>query len=166
MSSAKEPMRVLDASTLAATATTYIDVFRTLDTESLSCVLSDEYSHRFAPTLANLPGPMDHHSFIARLKHVGEAMSSFTVTVKQMWLNTSLRQVLVWANSETNFHRHLRDSDDDEEWTKRGEYMFLMTMNETGERIMDVLEFVDSKATECIVGLVARALKKRSLARS
>jgi hypothetical protein len=90
-------------------------------------------------------------------------MSSFTVTIKQMWPNPSLRQVLVWAGSETNFHRHLRDSDDDEEWTKRGEYMFLMTTDESGERIMDVLEFVDSNATEEIVVMVARALEKKSL---
>ncbi|KAL9564790.1 hypothetical protein ACKAV7_011242 [Fusarium commune] len=148
--------------TATATATAYIDVFRTLDTEALPRILSDEYSHRFAPTSANLPGPMDNHGLVARLKHVGEVMSSFTATVKQMWPNPSLRQVLVWADSETNFHRHLRDSDDDKEWTKRGEYMFLMTMNESGGRIMDVLEFVDSKATEEIVGLVARALEKKS----
>ncbi|KAG5806288.1 hypothetical protein H9Q74_014019 [Fusarium xylarioides] len=166
MSSTKEPVCVLDVSTLTATATAYINVFRTLDTEALSRVLSDEYSHRFAPISANLPGPMDHHSFIARLKHVGEVMSSFTVNVKQMWPNPSLQQVLVWANSKTNFHGHLRNSDDDEEWTKRGEYMFLMTKNETGEKIMDVLEFVDSKATEGVVGLVARALEKRSSGRS
>ncbi|KAF5714804.1 hypothetical protein FMUND_7185 [Fusarium mundagurra] len=166
MSSINKPMRAPDVSTLTATATTYIDGFRTLDTEALSRILSDEYSHRFAPTSANLPGPMDHNGFIARLKHVGEVMSSFTVNIKQMWPNPSLRQVLVWANSETHFRRHLRDSDDEEEWTKRGEYMFLMTMNETGEKILDVLEFVDSKATEDIVGLVARALEKKSSAES
>jgi hypothetical protein len=105
---------------------------------------------------------MDHNGFVARFRRVGEVMSSFAVTVKQMWPNPSLRQVLVWASSETNFHRHLRDSDYDEEWRKPGEYMFLMTMNETGEEIVDVLEFVDSKATEDIVGLVARALKTSS----
>ncbi|KAF4438517.1 hypothetical protein FACUT_4792 [Fusarium acutatum] len=103
MPSTNEPMRVPDVSTLTAIATTYIDVFRTLDTEALSRILSDEYSHRFAPSSANLPGSMDHHGLIARLNQVGQVMSSFTVTIKQMWPNPSLRQVLVWANSETNF---------------------------------------------------------------
>ncbi|KAI1054699.1 hypothetical protein LB505_014391 [Fusarium chuoi] len=154
MSSTDDPMPMLDISTLIATATAYIDVFRTLDTEALSRILSDKYSPRFAPASANLPESMHRHGLIARLNRVGEVMSSFTVTIKQMWPNPSLRQVLVWADSETNFHRQLRDSDDDEEWTKRGEYMFLMTMNESGEKIADVLEFVDSKATEEIVNMV------------
>ncbi|KAI1011875.1 hypothetical protein LB503_004518 [Fusarium chuoi] len=162
MSSTDEPMPVLDISTLIATATAYIDVFRTLDTEALSRILSDEYSHRFAPASANLPGSMDCYGLIARLNQVGEVMPSFTVTIRQMWPNPSLRQVLVGADSETNFHRQLRDSDDDEEWTKRGEYMFLMAMNESGEKIADVLEFVDSRATEEIVDMVGRALKKSS----
>ncbi|KAH7194435.1 hypothetical protein DER44DRAFT_903125 [Fusarium oxysporum] len=128
-------------------------------------ILSDDYNHRFAPISANLPGPMDRHGLIARLKHVVEVMSSFTVTIKQTWPNPSLRQVLVWAESETNFHKHLRDSDDYEEWMKRGEYMFLMTLDESGEKITDVLEFVDSKATEEIVVMVARALEKKSSAK-
>ncbi|KAF5986785.1 hypothetical protein FCOIX_1320 [Fusarium coicis] len=165
MTSTNEPMRVPDISTLTATAKTYIDVFRTLDTEALSCILSDEYSHRFAPTSANLPGCMDHIGFAARFRRVGEVMSSFTVTVKQMWPNPSLRQVLVWVSSRPTSTGILRDSDDDdddEEWRKPRECMFLMTMNETGEEIVDVLEFVDSKATEYMVGLVARALKTSS----
>ncbi|KAF5610209.1 uncharacterized protein FSUBG_3442 [Fusarium subglutinans] len=156
-----EPMREADGPTLTATATAYIDVSRTLDTEALSRILSDEYGHRFAPTWYNLPGSMDRHGLIARLNQVGEVMSSFPVTIKQMWPNPSLRQVLVWGKSETNFRRQLRDSDYDEEWTKRGEYMFLVTMNETGERITDVLEFVDSEGIEDIAGLVARALDWR-----
>ncbi|EWG53392.1 hypothetical protein FVEG_11832 [Fusarium verticillioides 7600] len=106
MSSTNEPMRVPDISALTATVKTYIDVFRTLDTEALSRILSDEYSHRFAPTSANLPGSMDHNGFVARFRRVGEVMSSFTVIFKQMWHNPSLQQVLVWASFETNFHRH------------------------------------------------------------
>ncbi|KAF5968967.1 hypothetical protein FBULB1_10480 [Fusarium bulbicola] len=124
MSSTNEPVRVLDVSTLTATATTYTDVFRTLDTEALSRILSGEYSHRLAPTSVNLPESMDRHCLIARLKQVGEVMSSFPVTIKQMWPNPPLRQVLVWAKSKTNSQRHVRDSDDEEKWTKREEYMF------------------------------------------
>ncbi|KAF9761207.1 hypothetical protein IL306_003915 [Fusarium sp. DS 682] len=161
MSFADKSAGAPSVSTLTATAAAYIDVFRTLDTQALSRILGDNYNHQFAPASANLPGPMDRHGLIARLKHVGEVMSSFTVTIKQTWPNPSLRQVLVWADSETNLHRHLRGSDDDKEWTKRGEYMFLMTMDESGERIVEVLEFVDSKATEQIVSMVARALEKK-----
>ncbi|KAF5252397.1 hypothetical protein FANTH_2698 [Fusarium anthophilum] len=124
ISSANEPMPVADVPTLTAAATAYIDVFRTLDTEAMSRILSDEYSHRFAPTSSKLPGSTDRHGLIARLNQVGEVISSFPVTIKQMWPNPPLRQVLVWAKSETNSQRHLRDSDDEEEWTKREEYMF------------------------------------------
>ncbi|KAF5549839.1 hypothetical protein FMEXI_4091 [Fusarium mexicanum] len=120
MSSTNEPVRMPDISTLTATATTYIDVSRTIDTEALSRILGDDYSQRLAPTSVNLPGSMDRHDLIARLNQVGEVMSSFPVTIKQMWPNPSLRQVLVWANFETNFHRQLRDTDDDEEPDEAG----------------------------------------------
>ncbi|KAF4344554.1 hypothetical protein FBEOM_1452 [Fusarium beomiforme] len=160
MSSTNKSTGAPDVSTLTATATAYIEVFRTLDTEALSRMLSDTYNHQFAPASANLPGPMDRQGFIARQRHVGEVMASFPVTIKQTWPDPSPRQVLVWADSETNFHKHLRDSDDDE-WTKRGEYMFLMTMDESGERIVEVLEFLGSKTTEQIVSMVARALEQK-----
>ncbi|KAG9501782.1 hypothetical protein J7337_007473 [Fusarium musae] len=99
MSSTNEPMRVPDILALTATAKTYIDVFRTLDTEALSRILSDEYSHQFAPTSAHIPGSMDHNGFVARFRRVREVISSFTVIVKQMWPNPSLRQVLSYGRA-------------------------------------------------------------------
>lgn len=45
----------------------------------------------------------------------------------------------------------------DEEWSYRGEYIFIFTMDESQEKIIRVLEFVDSKGTDRLRGLMARA---------
>jgi hypothetical protein len=71
-----------------------------------------------------------------------------------------LKQVVIWADSETEFHPHVRDNDDEDEWKYRGEYVFILTMDQSGEKIEHVLEFVDSKGTERLRGLMARAWKK------
>ena len=45
----------------------------------------------------------------------------------------------------------------DEEWSYRGEYIFILTMDESQEKIIRVLEFVDSKGTDRLRELMARA---------
>lgn len=45
----------------------------------------------------------------------------------------------------------------DEEWGYRGEYIFIFTMDESQEKIIRVLEFVDSKGTDRLRVLMARA---------
>ncbi|KAF4952731.1 hypothetical protein FSARC_12581 [Fusarium sarcochroum] len=163
MSSTTQPEVTPAVSTLAATASAYIHVFTTLDMNTLSKILSDDYKHEFAPASTNLPGPIDRDAYMARLNLIREVMSNFPVKIRQTWPNPSLRQVLVWADSETNFHDYLRDNDDKEEWKMKGEYMFLLTMDESGEKVEHALEFLDSKATADITDLVGRAINRKKL---
>jgi len=66
--------------------------------------------------------------------------------------------VVVWATSETKFFDAVKDSGlSDEEWIYRGEYMFILSMDESQEKIKRVVEFLDSKATERLRGLIKRA---------
>ncbi|CAJ0547007.1 Ff.00g016340.m01.CDS01 [Fusarium sp. VM40] len=148
-------------STLVATASAFLQVYTTLDTEALSRILSDNYVLEFAPTSMNLPGPLDRDAQLARINSIKDVMSSFPVKTKHIWPNPSLRQVLVWAHSETRFFDHLKLSDKEAEWDLKGEYMFLMTMDESGEKIEHVLEFLDSKATGNIVLAVGKAMEKK-----
>lgn len=41
-----------------------------------------------------------------------------------------------------------QDDDGDGEWEYEGEYMFVLTMDESGERIVRVVEMLDSLKTE------------------
>lgn len=66
--------------------------------------------------------------------------------------------MVVWATSETKFFDAVKDSGlSDEEWIYRGEYMFILSMDESQEKIKRVVEFLDSKATERLRGLIKRA---------
>lgn len=146
-------------STLLATATAYLEVYTTLDTEACSALLSDDFRLEMAPASASLP-TLDREACISRVSAIKEVMSTFPVTIINSWPNASLRQVLVWAKSEAHFHDHLKDGKTTE-WNLKGEYMFLMTMDESRMKVEHVLEFVDSKATADITAIVFRALEEK-----
>ena len=156
MSSAEHTPTTL---TLLATATAYLDVYTTLDTEAYAALLSDDFMLEMAPASASLP-TLDRDACISRISAIKEVMSTFPVTIMKSWPNPSSRQVLVWAKSEAHFQEHLRDGDC-EQWKLKGEYMFLMTMDGSGMKVEHILEFVDSKATADITKMVFRALEKK-----
>lgn len=58
--------------------------------------------------------------------------------------------VIVWATGRPQFREELRDYDEfsKEQWDYVGEFVFMLTMDETGERIINVNEFIDSKGTD------------------
>lgn len=146
---------------LLSTAATYLQVFSTLDPDVIAPIQSKTtYRHEFAPASANPPAPRSREEFAAHIRHLGGILRSFPVRAKQTWPNPVLKQVVIWADSETEFHPHVRDNDDEDEWKYRGEYVFILTMDQSGEKIEHVLEFVDSKGTERLRGLMARAWKK------
>ncbi|KAF7346471.1 hypothetical protein MSAN_01875100 [Mycena sanguinolenta] len=148
---------------LLATATTYLQVFSTLDPDVIAPIQSESYYHEFAPASANLPPPRNREEFAEHIRHLKGVLRSFPVHAKQMWPNPALKQVLIWADAETEFHPHVRDNEDAEEWRYRGEYMFLLTMDQSGEKIERVLEFLDSKGTDRARGLFGRAWKMKGV---
>ncbi|CAG9975611.1 unnamed protein product [Clonostachys byssicola] len=146
--------------TLLSTATAYFQVFNALDPDVISHIQSDNYTHQFGPASLNMP-TRTKETFAAHLKYLAGVLESFTVSIKQAWVNPSLKQVTVWAVSETKFHDHVKDNDNAEEWKFHGEYIFILDMDETGEKVKHVFEFLDSKATEDLRLLAARAFKKK-----
>ncbi|CAH0050744.1 unnamed protein product [Clonostachys solani] len=147
--------------TLLSTATAYFQVFTTMDPDVISHIQSDDYTHEFAPASLNMSGTRTKETFASHLKHLAGVLESFPVSIKQTWVNPSLNQVTVWAVSETKFHEHVKDNDDEEEWKFHGEYIFILDMDETGQKVKHVFEFLDSKATENLRLLAARAFKKK-----
>ncbi|KAJ7259564.1 hypothetical protein B0H12DRAFT_419121 [Mycena haematopus] len=145
---------------LLATAATYLQVFSTLDPDVIAPIQSESYYHEFAPASANPPPPRSREEFAEHIRHLTGILHSFPVRAKQTWPNTALKQVVIWADSETVFHPHVQDNGDADEWKYRGEYMFVLTMDRSGEKIERVLEFIDSKGTDRLRGLMERAWKK------
>lgn len=148
-------------STLIATATAYMQVFATLDPSTVSSIQSENYKHEFAPASLNPPHPFTRETFAAHLTHLRKILRSFPVRFKQVWPNPSLNQVIIWSDSETEFHGNVKDNDSEEEWKYKGEYIWVLTMDQGGGKVEHVLEFLDSKGTENLRGLMARAFKKK-----
>ena len=150
------------ASTRIETAKIFLEGFADLSESRHLSVRSDDCTHIFAPSSLNLPPPKDNTTFATHLAHLREVMVGFPVTPKEMIDSANENTVTVWATSEVKFHVELMDDGlSAAEWAYRGEYIFILTMDPSGRRIQRIVEFLDSKGTERLLGLVARAKENR-----
>lgn len=78
--------------------------------------------------------------------------------------------VVVWATGKPQFREEAKDYEvfSKKQWDYVGEFVFMLSMDETGEKIKRIDEFVDTKGTELkLWPLAMRALDnmgKRRLA--
>jgi hypothetical protein len=145
------------SSTRLVTAQKYIAHFANLDKALLASLLSEGYTHEFAPTSLHPPGPFTKTSFLAHGASLREIMDGFPVTAKEYFECEISNRVVVWATSEAHFKEAAMDGDE-AEWEYKGEYVFMFWMDESGETIERTVEFLDSAATkERLFGLMARA---------
>lgn len=69
--------------------------------------------------------------------------------------------VVVWATGSPQWREEVKDYAmfTEEQWIYVGEFVFMLTMDEKGEKITKIVEFVDSKGTDNkITPLMMRAL--------
>lgn len=95
-------------------------------------------------------------------------MSSFPFTVKEVTDNPTANQVLIWTTASPVWLAEAMGSvgDKQEDWAYTGEYMFLLSFEDgasgdDGEggvfkRIERIVEFVDSKGTARLQGLMQK----------
>lgn len=150
--------------TLTATAKSYLKLFDTLDPGVIAAVQGPNYTHTNAPSSLSPPGPFTAATFADHLALLRNILVGFPISIKKLWPNPHLRQVVVWTTSVTQFHDHVKDNEDDAEWEVEGEYIFVLEMDESGKKVESVLEFLDSKVTEQLGLLAARAFAKKAAA--
>ena len=141
------------------TALAFIGHYATLDADILEKVLADNYIHDYAPSSIPRPGPFDKQGMIDLTRHMRTLLSGYPMVVKEALESEKSNAVTLWATATSAFHEEVKDDGlTAEEWVHKGEYIYLLYMDETGEKITKVLEFVDSKGTiENMVMLVQRA---------
>ncbi|KAL4905046.1 hypothetical protein BDW74DRAFT_178055 [Aspergillus multicolor] len=121
------------------TAQKFIPFFTTLDNTILEPLLAPNLPPRHTTKLKTL-------------------MTEFPVSAKEYIESEGCNQVVVWASSVTEFREEAMDTDiGKEEWEFNGEYVFILTMDERGEKIVRCVEFLDSLATVRLLELVRRA---------
>lgn len=158
------PMKPSEMTTskLQQTALAYLEGFTTLSPDSFLDVLAPTAIHKFAPASLNLPVSMTASAFAAHIGTLREVLDEFPVYPKEIFVNEAQNQVTIWATSETHFRQDVKDEGiSPEEWLYRGEYIFILTMDESKEKVVSVLEFLDSKGTEHLRELMALARRTR-----
>jgi ketosteroid isomerase-like protein len=146
------------AATALATAKRYMDHYKTLDAAALKDVLLDDYVQIYLPTSVTPPprepGQTQKQWYLNWAGNVLPAiMTGYEMVVSEYIIGETEdgknRVVTVFSKSKSSFRQDIRDpGDSDDEWFYSAEYVFVITMDETGEKISKIVEFVDSKSLE------------------
>jgi hypothetical protein len=150
------------ASKRLETATRFIDHFASLDVQVLEPILAESYIHQYAPSSIPHQGLLDKKSLFDLVTTLKIIMEGYPMKVKQSMESESRNAVTLWASGKAHFRDEFKDDGIPKEaWEYTGEYVFMLYMDETGEKITKTIEFVDSKATtEKFLVLIARAQAK------
>ncbi|KAJ0419264.1 hypothetical protein BJY00DRAFT_314095 [Aspergillus carlsbadensis] len=142
------------------TAQKLISYFASLDQTILEPLLAPNLYHEFRPGSLEVPRGLDKTSFLGFCNNFGSIMTGFPFTAKEYTESEASNQVVVWATSKAQFREEVKDYEGMEasDWEFEGEYVLILTMDESGERIERYIEFMDSKAAvEKLLGLMGRA---------
>jgi hypothetical protein len=141
---------------LQALATSFLSSLSSLSTPAMLAIRAPTCTHVFAPSSLSLPAPLTNTSLVTHLAdNLAPLLSSFPTTAKEIHINELGRQITIWATGRPEFKAEVMDGEA-EEWVYTGEYIYMLSVDEDG-KIVRVLEFLDSKATERLSVLMGRA---------
>jgi hypothetical protein len=141
-------------SALHTLATTFLSAFTTLSVSSHLALRAPTCTHLFAPSTVGIP-PKTNTEFASHITNNLSILSAFPVSAKEIHINEPTRQITIWATGKPQFKPEVMDGEISE-WEYEGEYIFILDVDGEG-RIVRVLEFLDSLATERLRGLMGRA---------
>ena len=155
------------SSKLQQTVLSFFDAFRRLSAANCAAMLAPTATYQFGPASVGLP-VMDQSGLAVHVNTLASILSSFTINVKETFENKEQHQVVVWATGQGIFKDEARDSGiTEEDWVYNGEFMLVITLDESEEKIERVIDFLDSIAVEKMKALMARAkenLEKKGVA--
>ncbi|RYP65611.1 hypothetical protein DL771_008219 [Monosporascus sp. 5C6A] len=148
------------------TAKAYISIFANLDTTLLSSLLAPSYVHTFAPaSLSDYFRTKGKDEMVAHITSLKAFMTGFPVYAKNYWESDVENMVTVWATSKAEWKEEVMGGKSGTgEWEFEGEYMFLIWMDKTEEKVVKVVEFVDSLKTVRAMELMERAREQMAVA--
>ncbi|KAJ9601881.1 hypothetical protein H2200_013630 [Cladophialophora chaetospira] len=128
-----------------------LDTFKDLDYEANIALRTPDCRHSFAPGSLGIKDK-NNEQFAAHIKSLQKTIHGIPVTAKQVFEGGN--QVTVWATGDTRFREDVMALEPNLDWTYQGEYIFLFTFNEAGDKVQHILEFLDSKKVEEARGLL------------
>ena len=137
------------------TAYKFVEHFAKLDSNILHSILADDYMHQYAPSSLPQLQPFSKDGLIQFVDQLRLVANGYPMLVKQVLDSASSNAVTVWTVGDIDFRDEVKD--EKEEWKCRGEYVFLIFMDETGDKITKTIEFVDSHT---VTGKLVPIIKK------
>ncbi|KAM5370888.1 hypothetical protein ACJZ2D_008321 [Fusarium nematophilum] len=143
------------SSALLAAAAAYLDALASYERARILAVLSEDYEHTLAPASIGVESPISRDAFVPMACNLQAVISRFSFRIKQAWPNEAEGRVTVWAEGEGDLRPHIKQSSG-EDYSLKREYMFVLEMDSSGEKVEKALEFVDTKLTEAMMGLLGK----------
>ena len=138
------------------TALAFLDTFRNLDVDANLALRAPDCVHQMGPaSLGYSPDGMNNDQFGEHFRGLQPLISHFPVAPKQIFHSPGSNIVTIWATSEAQFQQEAMD--DELEWEYHGEYLFVFTLNQTGDRIQHIVEYLDSQKVVQVSKLLKRA---------
>lgn len=128
------------ASTQRRTALAFIAAFENMDVDASIAVRSPRCTHQILPTSLGI-GTKNNEDFRKHLTGLMPLIDKFPVTPIDILESGNI--VTIRATSEARFRPAIMDGHPDD-WQYHGEYLFVFQMNEAGDKIDRILEFLDS----------------------
>jgi ketosteroid isomerase-like protein len=143
-------------SELSRIATLFVEAFDNLSAPDHLALRDPTCTHIFAPSSLGIR-PKSNEAFAAHIvDNIRPLLDRFPVTPKEIDINETGGQITIWATATPYFKEEVMGDGGKEEWDYAGEYIFILNVNEAG-KIARILEFLDSKATERLRGLMTKA---------
>lgn len=138
-------------------AMAFIGDFETLDLPTMVSRRTNDFIQTFLPSSIP-PPPKDNTTFGEHVNRIREVMPKFPFTAKEVMEDGERNVVIIHAISQAHFYDSVKDEGIPfDEWKYQGEYIFMLTMTEAGDMVKKGVEFVDSKESERLLGLIKRA---------
>jgi hypothetical protein len=145
----------MSESTRMCTAKAYLNALDTLDLRAFNAVLEETFTQTICPaSIAPPSGPLDKHAFISRMSSLRPVMDGFPFTILDIIESESSNSV--WAHG-TAVPEWKSEAKGEGDWHFKGEYVFMLWMDESGEKVVRCVEMVDSQGTERMGRLFVKA---------
>lgn len=140
------------------TAKSYLGIFRTLDTSILQTLLVDNFTQTLGPRSLSIAGTVDKPAFIAHVASLKETMAGFPIEIVDFVESEGSNAVWAHCTSKVEWKAGVvGEGEKEEDWEFRCEYVFMFWMDGSGEKIVRVVEMLDSLAAGRLPGLMERA---------
>jgi hypothetical protein len=143
-------------------AVEYFEAFDTLDPNRLVPLLASNCEHHYAPASLALPSPLTNDAYAEHVANLRNAFSLFHVRPKpnEIHVDVEGKKVTMWSVGSAHIKEELRDDSEPADWWEddKGEYIHHFTFDESGDKLLRSVEFMDSARTEKLKVMFGKAL--------